>query len=148
MFARRIPMARVRGWQWVCRVALFCAATAIAASAQVTLTTLVNFDGPNGSGPSGVLAQGVDGKFYGTTEGGGANNGCPFSGGGCGAFFAMAPDGTLTTLYNFCSKIQCSDGFSPIGSLVQGVNGDFYGTTEGGGAHTAGTVFKITPRAQ
>jgi uncharacterized repeat protein (TIGR03803 family) len=28
---------------------------------------------------------------------------------------------------------------------VQGTDGNFYGTTSGGGAHGVGTVFKITP---
>jgi uncharacterized repeat protein (TIGR03803 family) len=36
------------------------------------LTTLISFDGANGSGPSAVLVQGSDGNFYGTTSGGGA----------------------------------------------------------------------------
>jgi uncharacterized repeat protein (TIGR03803 family) len=60
--------------------------------------------------------------------------------------------GTLTTLYSFCSQSGCADGEGPEAALVQAANGDFYGTTNQGGANqancapsTCGTVFKITP---
>jgi uncharacterized repeat protein (TIGR03803 family) len=57
----------------------------------------------------------------------------------------MTPSGTLTTLYSFCSQTNCTDGSGPSG-LVQATNGDFYGTTEYGGANqNTGTLFKITP---
>ena len=65
--------------------------------------------------------------------------------------FKITPNGMLTTLYNFCSKTNCADGLNPIG-LVRGREGNFYGTTLGGGAKSStcqnvgcGTVFKITP---
>jgi uncharacterized repeat protein (TIGR03803 family) len=32
-----------------------------------------------------------------------------------------------------------------VAGLVQATNGDFYGTTAGGGAHGEGTVFRISP---
>lgn len=123
-------------------IMLFWVAMATVSSAQSTLTTLVTFDGSNGANPFMVLAQGSDGNFYGTTYGGGANDTC-FS--GCGAAFEMTSTGTLTTLYNFCSQTGCADGAGPVGSLVQNVNGDFYGTTSAGGTHGGGSVFKITP---
>jgi uncharacterized repeat protein (TIGR03803 family) len=125
-----------------CIAFLFCAATAMLSLAQDTLTTLVNFDGRNGSWPYMVLTQGADGNFYGTTYEGGANETCTS---GCGTVFKMSPAGTLTILYNFCSQTNCADGREPIGSLVQAADGDFYGTTAGGGTHGWGTVFKITP---
>jgi hypothetical protein len=54
------------------------------------------------------------------------------------------PAQTFTTLHSF----DQSDGASPSGGLVQAANGDFYGTTEDGGAwRIGGTVFKITPYA-
>lgn len=118
-------------------ILVFCLATATVSPAQSSLTTLVTFDGSNGAIPLTVLTQGVDGNLYGTTYGG-----CFSS---CGTVFVMTPAGTLTTLYNFCSATECSDGAEPLGSLVQASNGDFYGVTEGGGAHGAGTIFKITP---
>ena len=48
---------------------------------------------------------------------------------------------TLTTLHTFDS----TDGSRPFGTLVQGTDGNLYGTTSAGGPNGAGTVFKITP---
>jgi uncharacterized repeat protein (TIGR03803 family) len=83
------------------------------------------------------LVRATDGKFYGTTIGGGANNG--------GTIFSIAPAGRLTTLYSFCSKPSCADGSAPYAPLVQAADGNFYGTTEIGGASDDGTVFEMTP---
>lgn len=38
-----------------------------------------------------------------------------------------------------------SDGAAPYGGLIQGPDGNLYGTTSGSGANGAGTVFKIAP---
>ena len=95
----------------------------------------------DGAQPAAGLVQGTDGNFYGTTEFGNVA-GCVQ---GCGTVFKITPMGTLTTLYIFCSLSSCIDGFLPVGGLVQGTDGNFYGTTSSGGAHTGGTVFKITP---
>ena len=123
-------------------VFMFLAATTIAASAQ-TFTTLANFDSANGSSPTASLIQGTDGNLYGTTLSGGGGSSC-FVGGGCGTIFKITPAGTLTTLYNFCSQSGCTDGIFPYGGLVQGTDGNFYGTASNGGDGW-GTVFKITP---
>ena len=123
-------------------VFMFLAATTIAATAQ-TFTTLANFDTTNGANPASSLIQGTDGNLYGTTQIGGGGNSC-FVQGGCGTIFKITPTGTLTTLYVFCSQSNCSDGIYPYGGLVQGTDGNFYGTTIDGGDN-AGTVFKITP---
>jgi uncharacterized repeat protein (TIGR03803 family) len=62
----------------------------------------------------------------------------------------MTPAGSLTTIYNFCSNPPtCTDGENPDAALVQGTDGDFYGTTVSGGAFgicdgPCGSVFKIT----
>jgi uncharacterized repeat protein (TIGR03803 family) len=117
------------------------------------LTTLHNFDGTDGLGPEAVLVQGTDGNFYGTTFYGGAQGACS-SQFGCGTLFKITPSGNLTTLYNFCSQSGCTDGAWPQGGLVQGTDGNFYGTT-GGGANQScsnsnfyvpgcGTVFSLS----
>src|SRR5205823_10574980 len=41
-----------------------------------------------------------------------------------------------------------NDGGNPFAGLIADDSGNFYGTTTGGGAHGAGTVFKITPRGR
>ena len=54
----------------------------------------------------------------------------------------------LTTLYRFrCDQSGCPAGELPGGALVQGADGDFYGTASYGGADNGqGTIFKITPQ--
>ncbi len=56
----------------------------------------------------------------------------------------MTPDGKVTTLHSFCSRVNCLDGSYPIAGLVQDTDGNFYGTTENGGATNGGTVFNMT----
>jgi len=112
------------------------------------LTTLASFDGSNGQYPFfGSLIQATNGNFYGTTLAGGpsteCSNGTPLS--GCGAVFEMTPSGDLTSIYTFCALENCTDGAAPYGGLVQGENGNFYGTTSQGGTNGDGTVFEITP---
>ncbi|MGA2371474.1 MAG: choice-of-anchor tandem repeat GloVer-containing protein [Candidatus Korobacteraceae bacterium] len=120
-----------------CMVFLLCAA--IVSPAQ-TLSTLVSFNGTNGSYLWGPVIQGTDGNFYGTTELGGANNSSPCGYAGCGTVFAVTPSGTLTTLHNF----NGADGDDPQSGLLQASNGDFYGATNDGGPANVGTIFKIT----
>ncbi|HEY6271125.1 MAG TPA: choice-of-anchor tandem repeat GloVer-containing protein, partial [Terriglobales bacterium] len=114
---------------------------------QGELSTLHSFEGTDGGGPRASLVVGTDGDFYGTTSlGGGHTDGCFTS--TCGTVFKITPEGALTTLYSFCAQPVCADGTGP-GGLVQGSDGNFYGTTEYGGSssctYTCGTVFKITP---
>ena len=110
-----------------------------------SLTTLYSFCSQSGCTdgdmPQGGLVQATGGNLYGTTSQGGAAT-CS---GGCGTVFRITPSGSLATLYGFCSKSGCHDGSDPRSGLVQGTNGNFYGTTARGGAHKYGTIFKITP---
>ena len=106
------------------------------------LTTLHNFNGTDGSVPMDGLLQAKNGKFYGTTAFGGANNNCgTFI--GCGTVFRIS-GGVLTTVYNFCARPGCKDGTSPDTRLVQGKDGKFYGTTFLGGLSDLGTIFALT----
>ena len=104
-------------------------------SSAQTLTTLYQFGGlaTDGRFPTTGLVQGSDGFFYGTSNGGGTN--------GNGTVFQISPAGTLTTLRQF--GINFADVGGPNASLVQGSDGFFYGTSTGGGVHSAGTVFRI-----
>ena len=96
----------------------------------------------DGRSPAAGLILASDGNFYGTTEAGGATNSNCRS--GCGTVFKITPAGKLTTLYRFCAGTDCADGAFPFAGLVQAAGGNFYGTTEAGGANGGGTVFKIT----
>ncbi|MGA2535664.1 MAG: choice-of-anchor tandem repeat GloVer-containing protein [Terracidiphilus sp.] len=94
----------------------------------------------DGAEPFGALVLGRDGNFYGTTSLGG-----PYGG---GTVFKITPEGTVTTLHGFCAQIAnnfCVDGNGPQGGLVQGANGNFYGTTYAGGVNDAGAIFEVTP---
>jgi uncharacterized repeat protein (TIGR03803 family) len=53
----------------------------------------------------------------------------------------MTAAGVLTTLYNFCSQPNCTDGAYPDAELLLGADGNFYGSTE----TAPGTLFKVTP---
>ncbi len=101
-----------------------------------TLTTLLNFDGTDGDSAESPLIQGTDGNLYGTTYGGGVYD--------QGTMFKVTAGGTLTTLYSFCSEVNCTDGAEPLAGLVQGTDGNFYGTASSGGTYGQGTVFKVT----
>lgn len=92
----------------------------------------------DGTTPGAGLTQGIDGELYGTTGEGGAKQ--------RGTVFKMTPTGTLTTVYSFCALKSCADGIYPYAGLVQDTNGDFYGTTQGGGANGCcyGTVFRLS----
>ena len=49
-----------------------------------------------------------------------------------------------TVLYNFCSQPNCADGENPVSSLTPDGAGNFYGTTQLGGAHMYGTVYELS----
>jgi uncharacterized repeat protein (TIGR03803 family) len=107
--------------------------TIFSLSTNGIFNSLVSFDDTEGAYPSNGLIQATDGSFYGTASSGGAN-------GGWGTVFRMTADGTLTTLHSF----NYQDGAYPIGGLVQGTDGNLYGTTSQGGIGGQGTVFRIT----
>jgi uncharacterized repeat protein (TIGR03803 family) len=54
--------------------------------------------------------------------------------------FKISATGTLTPLYSFTNN---NDGINPDAGLVLGSDGNFYGTTEGGGTNSSGTVFRL-----
>jgi uncharacterized repeat protein (TIGR03803 family) len=108
--------------------------------------TLHSFNRSDGATPNGLI-QATNGNLYGTTLGGGANN--------SGVIFELTPEGQFQVLYNFCSQVNCTDGANPYAPLMQGSDGNFYGTTTFGGASQIkqgslgfGTVYQITPAGQ
>ena len=133
-------MSQLDSWKQVCAVVAICAAVTFvlsAGSSAQTFHVMHAFNGTDGANPYVGLVQGTDGNLYGTTIDGGVNSG--------GNVFKLTPGGKVTSLYDFCSQPNCLDGQYPVTVLIQGADGNFYGTTQSGGTYTFGTVFKITP---
>lgn len=85
--------------------------------------------------PYSGLIQTSNGDLVGTATSGGKY--------GKGAVYQIANYGTESVLYSFGTS--ATDGTTPYANLMQAGDGNFYGTTIQGGAHAAGTVFKLTP---
>jgi uncharacterized repeat protein (TIGR03803 family) len=98
-----------------------------------TEKVLVDFNFTNGNDPN-LPTQGTDGNFYGTAVSGGSK--------GLGVLYKITSSGSIKVLHNFVGFP--TDGTNPIGQLVQGADGAFYGVTYLGGANNLGTVFKVT----
>ena len=84
--------------------------------------------------PVTPLARDAHGNLYGTTVEGGLY--------GAGVAYEITADGKEKILHSFCSG-DCSDGAHPNGLIID-AKGNLYGTASGGGAHSNGTIFKIT----
>ena len=111
--------------------------TVFRVSAGGTLATLHSFNNITNANPQ-TLVQGRDGNFYFTTTEDPSQPYGPYP--GYGSVFKMSPAGAVTRLYSFGGT---NDGANPYGALVQGSDGNLYGTTSGG-TNNAGTVFKIS----
>ena len=98
-----------------------------------TYTVLKHLDGSNtGAKPYGGLIRGSDGFLYGLTSTSGLFGG--------GTLFQLKPaTNTFMAIYNFAMGFAPN---KPLGSLVQGSDGAFYGMTSLGGTSNAGTIFK------
>ena len=100
-----------------------------------TVTTLHSFtEGVDGFYPLAPPVEGTDGNFYGIVSNGGSGTNV------CGSIYKMTPSGSLTLIYEF----DHTHGCSPQAPLLRGTDGNFYGTTSGGGTYE-GVIFKITP---
>jgi uncharacterized repeat protein (TIGR03803 family) len=97
---------------------------------------LFTFNNTNGSSPIGTLAMDQAGNLFGTTQGGGPSDD--------GTVFELANGGggtyTYELLYAFTGS---SDGRLPLAGVVLDANGNLFGTTSQGGAHSGGTVYKL-----
>ncbi len=113
--------------------------TAFKVTAAGVLTVLHNFaeSSDDADGPQGTLVLATNGNFYGTSVFGGTNR--------HGTVFEMTPAGVVTVLHSFCDLTNCEDGAYPYAGVIQGTDGNFYGTTYEGGTTDEGTVFKLTP---
>jgi uncharacterized repeat protein (TIGR03803 family) len=156
---------------------VFLGATAIASPAP-TFTTLFAFNGSDGVMPNSLVqglngdlySDDEQGDFFSITTSGvfkpiglapdsnvvgpmvypngdffmaapnGEENG--------GEIVRVTPAGKTTDLYNFCENDNCAHGEHPFAGLVEGTNGNLYGTTARGGAGDEGTVFEVSPTSK
>jgi len=104
-------------------------ALSVAAVPQVTQPTFKRLAG-FGSHPHawGGLIQGLDGNLYSTTSGAGSH---------AGEVFRITPEGKLTTMHKLAGQSKAG--------LLLATDGDFYGTTQLGGAKRVGSIFRVTP---
>jgi uncharacterized repeat protein (TIGR03803 family) len=93
----------------------------------------------DGALPEDTLIQASNGNFYGTTSEGGNYIGS--TGFSAGTVFEITAEGKLTTQYSFCPQNICTGGAESFSSLVQGTDGNLYGTT-----YEPGEVFQLTPQ--
>ena len=89
----------------------------------------------NGAVPN-ALVVGSDGAFYGTTQQGGLDN--------AGTFFKFTVADGFSQVFSFNGGAPGNNPVTPNSALVQGDNGDFYGTSAFGGSQGGGTIFEIT----
>ena len=108
--------------------------TFVAATAP-NLTTLINFNGTNGTSPYAGLIGDAAGDLFGTTASGGAY--------GDGTVFEIVKTGTgYASMPNTLASFNGADG-APNASLIADATGDLFSTKGGGGADDKGTVFEI-----
>jgi uncharacterized repeat protein (TIGR03803 family) len=102
------------------------------------LTTLHSFcqqtGCADGNGPNAGLVRRTDGSFMGQRSR--AN--------GYGTVFKISAAGKLTMLHSF----NAADGRQPASRLLQGTDGNLYGTTQFGGTYDGGTIFKMSPKGK
>jgi uncharacterized repeat protein (TIGR03803 family) len=103
------------------------------------MSVLHNFSGTDGGDPLDALVEATDGNFYGTASRGGGSSGCYV--GGCGTIFRVSPSGTFTNLHIFQNTLD--DGALPNSGLIQGSDGNLYGTA-GGGSSLWGIIYRMT----
>ena len=100
-------------------------------------STLHDFVDTDGANPDAPLLQASNGMFYGVTKSGGS------SPAGAGNLFHITSSGVFNVLFTF----NGNDGNNAVAPLIQGSDGNFYGTAVNGGmgVNNMGVVFKVTP---
>jgi len=102
-------------------------------------STLHSFTATDGANPIASVTEGSDGMLYGVTYYGGPGDDGVTSN-GYGVVFKISKDGSLfTDLYSFIN--DGTDGTNPASGVIEGLDGNLYGTTFSGGASNAGTLF-------
>lgn len=122
---------------WAIATACLAGAT-LASGASFTTYVDMPFNGSVGFQPQTPLVQGADGNFYGTMP----ND----YGQGCGSVYRLTPTGVSSLVHSFTRS--AGDACHPQAALVTGPQGSLWGTTQYGGSHGSGTIYKIDARGQ
>lgn len=93
--------------------------------------------GKDGGYPQDSLVFDSAGNLYGTTSAGGA--------GGCGVVFKLSSNSSGAWRETLMQTFMDHPGDGPIANLTFDASGNIYGTTEGDGTKTFGSVFEIIP---
>jgi uncharacterized repeat protein (TIGR03803 family) len=102
-------------------------------------TVLHNFKGEaDGGYPQSPLVEDAKGNLYGTTY----SYGSPSA---AGTIFRISDTGEFSVLHTFSGGV---DGNRPSAGLLRDSEGNFYGTTGGGGSNSYGVVFKLSSTGQ
>lgn len=96
-------------------------------------STILIFNGFNGSKPVSGMIRANDGKLYGTTSSGGIID-------DYGVMYCLNPTNNDYTVLHYFNNI---DGESPSGGIMQANNGKLYGVTTFGGIHNRGVIFSF-----
>lgn len=110
-------------------------------------TTLYEFGmsgAVDGIFPRGAMIQGSDSYFYGTTSEGGTDFDTASFTYGNATVYRISPTGGFSVIYRFPGPASGPDGSEPWAGVVQGYDGNFYGTTWFGGSNGAGSVFEVS----
>ena len=123
--------------------------TPVAGKTEWHETVLYRFGDNDGTDPVSGLVIDENGNLFGTACG------CGLGASSRGTVFELSPPKsgktktdqtwTYTILHAFSGG---KDGGFPYAGLVRDPSGALYGTTGGGGARNAGTVYRMTPPAQ
>lgn len=99
--------------------------------------------GKDGGAPFGGVVLDAAGNLYGTTTVGGDLNYC--NGAGCGVLFMLTPTPSGGWKGRVLHAFANMPGAHPYSTVIFDAAGNRYGTTDGDGTKTFGTVYEITP---
>jgi uncharacterized repeat protein (TIGR03803 family) len=102
-------------------------------------TEIYGFTSSTGYGPCSGVIQGKDGKLYGATNQGAANN--------VGNIYKLTTAGVFTDLHDFVQATDAScvdnEGRTNV-NLLQVTDGSFYGVNGAYGTNGTGSIYKLT----
>ncbi len=102
----------------------------------------------DGARPAAALLMDGSGNLFGTTSQGGVNADHNDDDGNGGTFFELTPNAartawTETVLHSFCTEYYCSDGNSPLSTLIMDPSGNLYGTNALTRDGNGGSIFEF-----